>query len=366
MAFWRTRQAQQDPHKGLTGTAGWLDMMAGGGDNGEVLAIRRDDGLLAAVIPLLRQTAALGGPLPGRKVRPVLRVCGGDFVEEGLCQEDIEAAWRVLLDRHPEVDAILMDHVQVGRRLDLLVAGCGRHGACFLHRLHAEMPHYRLVLPPTWEVFQQVRSPESLKKIDRRERALAREAGGATRLVEIRRMEDAEPYASDINRLMGTSWQARHLGHSLDVGGMRPVAERGWLRSFLLMAADQPAAFVFGYQGEGVFVYEQIGYDQRFAKHSPGTLLLYRLIRRLYEDDTPQCVDFGEGEAEYKQVLANDVIRVQSVMAVRRCLSLRVRFAAALAHSRGNRLGRLILEKVGIKRWLVRKLKSGAWRHGKD
>jgi len=54
----------------------------------------------------------------------------------------------------------------------------------------------------------------------------------------------------------------------------------------------------------GGYIYEQVGYDQRFARHSPGTILLYRLIRHLYEVDTPRWVDFGEGMRSTKQVLA--------------------------------------------------------------
>ena len=352
-AFWRVRQVEQDPLKGLTGSSAWFAMMATSG-GGSALVARRGDGKCCAVIPLLAQTARLGG-----RPSQVLRVCGGDFIEDGLGEADLRNALQVLMSHYPRVDAIVLDHVQVGPRLAALAAACGRRSACFLHCLGGEKPHYRVVLPASWDEFCRLRSPESMKKIERRERALSRDTGHPTRLLEIRRMADAEPYARDIESLMNTTWQARHLGHSVDLNGMREVAELGWLRSFLLMSGDNAAAFVLGYQGLGGYVYEQVGYDQRFAKHSPGTILLYRLIRQLYEADAPGWLDFGEGDAEYKQVLANDIIRIRSVMAVRRRLDLRLRLASASVRERGRRLAKLLLEKAGLKRQLVRRLKSG-------
>lgn len=352
-AFWRARQAEQDPLKGLTGSSEWFAMMAAGAA-GNALVVRRENGTCCGVVPLLPQAARLGG-------RPcqVFRVCGGDFIEEGLGVDDLRNVLRVLMSHEPQVDAVILDHVQTGTRLALLAAACGPRSACFLHRLGGEKPHYRVALPASWDEFCRLRSPESIKKIERRERALSRETGHPTRLLEIRQMTDAEPYARQIVALMNTTWQARHLGHTVNLDGMREVAAHGWLRSYLLMSGDQATAFVLGYQGMGGYIYEQVGYDQRFARHSPGTILLYRLIRRLYEADTPRWVDFGEGDAEYKQALANDVIRIQSVMAVRRRLHLRLRLALTAGSGRVIRTLKLLLEKTGIKRKLVRRLKSG-------
>jgi len=353
-AFWRARQFEQDPLKGLTGSPEWFAMMAAGG-GGEALVLRKEGGTCCGVIPLLSQTARLG-----RRVSQVFRVCGGDLIEDGLGAADLRSAMEDLLRRHPRCDAMILDHVQAGSRLELLAAACGRRSVCFLHPVGGEKPHYRLALPPSWESFSQLRSPESIKKIDRRDRALSRETGSPTRLLEIRQMADAAPYAQQIVSLMSTTWQARRLGHSVDLNGMREVASRGWLRCFLLLADAEAVAFVLGYQGMGGYVYEQVGYDQRFARHSPGTILLYRLIRQLYEADTPRWVDFGEGDAEYKQVLANDVISIQSVMAVRRRLDLRLQFAVTSALELGTRVAKVLLAKIGMKQSLARRLKRGS------
>jgi hypothetical protein len=267
------------------------------------------------------------------------------------------------------------------------------------------MPHYRLILPQTYNVFRALRSASSLKKIEGRERAMVREAGGECRLTEIRQPADWAPYAIDINRLMNATWQAKRLGHGFDIESCRETSERGWLRSFLLLVGDKPVAFVLGYQapaaqGKGellscpvdkllsesskgtlssatqqpsnlttspgrasgaVFHYEQIGHDAAIAKFSsPGTSLLYRLVKRLYERDTPKCVDFGEGEAEYKKALSNHITYTQSVLIVRNRLGWRVRFGLMQMARWMKGSVVMVTEKLGIRKRIAKYLKYRA------
>lgn len=78
------------------------------------------------------------------------------------------------------------------------------------------------------------------------------------------------------------------------------LAERGLLRSYVLSAGGAPCAFVYGCQHEGVFHYIQPGYDPRFARSSPGTVLLYLIIRDLIEHRSATCLHFGHGHIDYK------------------------------------------------------------------
>jgi CelD/BcsL family acetyltransferase involved in cellulose biosynthesis len=64
---------------------------------------------------------------------------------------------------------------------------------------------------------------------------------------------------------------------------------------------DQPVAFVYGWQWNGRFEYEEIGYDPALAERAPGRVLLYRVLEDLIADRTPDLLDFGCGDAEYKR-----------------------------------------------------------------
>ena len=341
LQFWRERQRVQDRFMALTAGPEWFAMLAADRSGATVAAVRDSSGTCRAVLPLLPVTWSFDFRFLGRcwHRHPVaaLRVCGGDLIEDGIAPADLGPVWCALRQQCPALGGIWFDHVGSEERSGKIRASCGRR--FFAHPAFAALPHYRLRLPPTVEEFRRLRSPESLKKIHGRERALARAAGAECRLVEIRSPADWAPYSQRIMDLMDHTWQSRRLGHQFNLSSLSDVAGRGWLRSFLLMAGETAAAFAFCFQGYGVLVYEQIGYDPRFSKFSPGTILLYRMLERLYEADTPfdgtqgrpECVDFGEGEAEYKNLLANDVIRADGLMIVPRAPALVLLSAAVRA-----------------------------------
>lgn len=399
--FWRSRQAAQDPWKGLTGSPEWFVLMAAGAVKPAVVLVARGDhDQIFAVLPLLFQSMNIG-----RTKAPTARVCGGDVLvnrgaeggdlkfeaeKKSAVPDLIAQLWKAITRHDPDVQAIILDHVDASR-LPLIQASCARGSGFFMQARSKLMPHYRLILPANYDDFRKLRSASSLKKISGRERAMAREVGAECRLVEIRGPTDWAPYAADINRLMNSTWQAKRLGHGFDMDSCRPAAERGWLRSFLLLAGKKPAAFVLGYQGapaaqelvvscrvdgllsEGssernsatqqlnnstinnyaqpgrVFHYEQIGHDAELAKYSPGTTLLYQLVQRLYEQDVPACIDFGEGEAEYKSTLSNQVTCSQSVLVVRNRLGWRVRFGVIACRKMLIEAGLAVVARAGLK-----------------
>jgi len=222
LIFWRQQQAQQDLWKGLTGTPEWFRMMAAGSTKPAVVAVvRADDGRIVALAPLLFQSMALG-----QKTALVARVYGGDVVVGSSSLEGepcvsrvvkpydgllLTRLWHAIVERAPAVQAIILDHVDESR-LPLVRSSCAPGSGFFLHARSKLMPHYRLILPPTYDEFRKLRSASSLKKIEGRERAMTREVGGECRLVEIRGLADWTPYAADINRLMNTTFDFLQAG----------------------------------------------------------------------------------------------------------------------------------------------------------
>jgi len=159
---------------------------------------------------------------------------------------------------------------------------------------------------------------------------------------------------------MNNTWQAKELGMRFEVGELAELAARGWLRSFLLMAGDEAAAFALCYQSGDVFVYARIGYDSKFAKFSPGTILLYRLLEQLYMSDTPKYVDLGDGDFGYKKELANDILEANACLILRgtaqHAFLLRLYGMARVL----NRTGRALLEQANRLGQKFRRLHSGS------
>ena len=361
VSFWRERICRQDPVVALTRSPEWYAMMAGdAADQAFVAVWRRPDGACAGVLPLIVRPWRLSFSFAGREwggaVLPAAKVCGGDLLGD-LTPADMALGWTAIGERYPGVTALWFDHVDGSERLAALRESAGRGGTFFPHLLFRAAPHYRYRLDAASGGRVLPRSRKSLNRLRTKERALARELGQPLQLAELRQPPDWQPYEQRIEALMNRTWQARHLGHTLRMADQIAVAARGWMRSFVLTAGDRVVAFVLCYQGMGTLFYEQLGYDETLGKFSPGTILLHRVLEYLPDRDPPAFVDFGEGEADYKQFFANDTIQVSSLLLVRRTMRWRRLFAVGGGVRRMDRLTRLMIEKVHLKQWLWRRFK---------
>ena len=85
------------------------------------------------------------------------------------------------------------------------------------------------------------------------------------------------------------------------------MARREWLRVYILYLADRPCAFWVGDINRGIFGGNYVGYDSQFAKYSPGMFLSLRVIEGFCTDNRNGVtgLDFGPGDAKYKEILSN-------------------------------------------------------------
>ena len=82
---------------------------------------------------------------------------------------------------------------------------------------------------------------------------------------------------------------------------------------FVLMHDTRPAAFVFCRVNSDIITYTIPGYDPEFAQLSPGTVLLYAILEKLFAERRFRVFDFGGQEWGYKALFATasvDYIRV--------------------------------------------------------
>jgi hypothetical protein len=83
-------------------------------------------------------------------------------------------------------------------------------------------------------------------------------------------------------------------------------ARKGWLRAFVMYLGERPCAFWIGMLYYGAFVSEYMGYDPELRQHSPGMVLIMRVLERFCsraDGDQVRELDFGPGDAEYKVML---------------------------------------------------------------
>jgi hypothetical protein len=81
-------------------------------------------------------------------------------------------------------------------------------------------------------------------------------------------------------------------------------ARRGWLRGYILYLDEKPCAFWIGSLRNQVFLSDYLAFDSAYSKYAPGMYLILKVIEELCNGKIDR-VDFGPGDAPYKERLGN-------------------------------------------------------------
>lgn len=132
---------------------------------------------------------------------------------------------------------------------------------------------------------------------------------GATRLVRITEPGQIAEFLEAAHAISKRTWQSEKLGlrihnNDAELRFFTLLAARQSLRSYVLFVDEKPVAFLIGTQHQGLFNYEEVGYDRDFADRSPGQVLLLQVLEELLSNNPPRVFDFGGGTADYKQLFA--------------------------------------------------------------
>lgn len=215
----------------------------------------------------------------------------------------------------------------------------------------------------SFEEYLVSRAKKTRKNLNWQLKKWDREGPGPVELVRVDRPEQVPDFVRDLDTLFNRTWQARSFGarkrdDAKSTEFFRELAERGFLRSYVLRCGERPIAFVVGFQYRGVFHYDETGYDQDFAALGPGTVLNYHMLEDLFAHSAPRLLDFGHGENLYKKALGTDAHTVCSAYLVPRN-RWRPVLAAQQLLNRGYRAGHASLTRLGwaaaVRRALKRK-----------
>jgi len=157
--------------------------------------------------------------------------------------------------------------------------------------------------------------------------------------------ESAQPYKYRLFAVTGNCWlpgffsaaqQVAKNSWQIDLLGLRihnddfelqlftMLATQGTLRTYLLWKEDVPVSFCIGTQHNGIFDYEEVGYDREFSRKSPGLVMVVKMLEDLFEHDPPRVFDFGGGDAEYKRQFGNVISDSSHTWFLRPCLRSRL------------------------------------------
>jgi hypothetical protein len=88
-------------------------------------------------------------------------------------------------------------------------------------------------------------------------------------------------------------------------GEMQFLAQRGWLRSYLLKCGTVPCSFIIGQQHGSTFYAAAAGVHPAWRSYSAGTVLLLLVVEDLFRENSPQFYDL-DCYQRHKEHFANE------------------------------------------------------------
>jgi Acetyltransferase (GNAT) domain len=162
-------------------------------------------------------------------------------------------------------------------------------------------------LPGSFDEYIASLRPTAKAHITRDSRRFERERPGFRVL---QRPEDVEQFLQEAEKISRLTYQWK-FGYGLHNDErtrqrLTRLAEIGTLRCYIADLQGNPCAFGWGELCHRTFAFRMTGYDPHYAKLSPGTGLIMRMIRDLIENTNCEIFDFmAGGETGYKSRLGN-------------------------------------------------------------
>jgi Acetyltransferase (GNAT) domain len=244
------------------------------------------------------------------KVRLLNFVWGGTL--GNLSRENSEVMVREVLSSlaHGEADLAVFNNIPV----DTAIHQAARQVPRFLgrDRFPASQIHRSIVLPASPEEFHARLSRKVRKNQKWEAKKLMQEFGGSVEVQCLRRPSDLERLIDDVEEIAKKTYQrGLGVGFVADDDMRRRLhldAQDGRLRAFLLCLAGKPCAFWLGTVYQKTFHSGYLGFDPAYKSFSPGMFLTMRVIEDFcsHKDSAPiEEIDFGLGDAQYKEILGN-------------------------------------------------------------
>jgi hypothetical protein len=185
-----------------------------------------------------------------------------------------------------------------------------RVGDC-IRGLQAAYRHFYIVLQGTFEEYLSAFHARTRATILRKVRKFEKLYGPDKNFRESTTPDEIAEFWPHAREISAATFQERMLGQGLPgdpefQSTIDTLARLNGVRGYLLFAGSRPVSYVFGpVLDNRIFLYDFVGYDPAFAELSPGIVLQYYIIRRLFQERRLEVYDLCVGEGEHKRIFAN-------------------------------------------------------------
>jgi CelD/BcsL family acetyltransferase involved in cellulose biosynthesis len=230
--------------------------------------------------------------------------------------------------------------------------------------VRAEYDHCYIHIQGSFAEYLQKFSPKTRSTLSRKVKKYAQFSGGQTVWREYSRPGEMEE-AYELARVVSAkTYQERLLNAGLPTReefrrNIEELSQNDAIRCWILFHQEKPVAYLWCPVVAGTLLYEHLGYDPEYSECSPGTVLQYLVLQKIFSERRFQFFDFGQGDGPHKRFFATSTIRSADIYHFRP----RARHALLVGGHIGiNALSRSIvgaLDSVGLKSKIKSLFRSG-------
>ncbi len=229
----------------------------------------------------------------------------------------------------------------------------------------ASYQRYWVEIEGTFDIYLKKFSAKSRNTLMRKIKKLTEFSGGEIDWREYQKPEEMLKFHQLALTVSQKTYQERLLNCGLPAGKdfqdeIIALAAVGRARGYLLFYQKNPIAYIFCPIHEGIALYEYVGHDPEYQHWSPGTILQYFLLQRLFVSKSSKIFDFTEGEGAHKAFFSTHSQYCTDIYYFRRTIN---NLLKVLLHAGSDSLSRGIvafLDKLGVKAIVKKMFRSGA------
>ena len=262
------------------------------------LVLAEEDGVIYGCMPVrqVRRWRRFPYPFVTTEVRRMI-YCGSPLLDPQRSVEAMEAMLRTLRKRKTLTTGrvlVLQEVAEGGPVEEVVLAATRRAGVRALRHESWERPFLRRREDPTYSA--SIHTKKDLKNMGRLRRKLEAAVGGPVQLVD----RSADPAAVDeLVRLEDAGYKAQ-IGVAMstapgEIAYFKEMCDRfreaGRLHVYTLESDSTVCALVLLVEARDGLMMLKVGYEERFARSSPGLQLHLDLIEHFHHDTDAQWLD---------------------------------------------------------------------------
>jgi hypothetical protein len=208
-------------------------------------------------------------------------------------------------------------------------------------------------------------SSKSRSTLLRKVRRFAAASGGQVCWREYRRCDEMAEFYCLARQVSQQTYQERLLKAGLPEEPrfqeeLRELASRDQVRGYLLFHGAQPIAYLCCPAQGDILLYRYLGYLPQYRRWSPGTVLQYLVLERLFAEGRFRLFDFTQGEGQHKEFFATGSQQCADIYYFRKTLRIMLLLCLHAGSQTLSEMAGKALGFLGLKQWIKRFIRARA------